>query len=242
MFNRKEYDKQYYLKNISKLKKYKKQYRKDNYEKIKEHLKQYHKDNPGKYKEYWEKNYIKNKEKILKYYKQYRLKNREKISKNTKQYYKDNSEKIKECHKKYYIKNKKSKNEWAKRYRKIKYKTNIKFNLNVKMSIAINLSLKNNKNGRHWEDLVGYNLNDLIKRLKQTMPKDCNWQDYLNGGLHIDHKIPISAFHFSKLEHIDFKRCWALNNLQLLPAKENRIKHDKLYKPFQPALKLEVIL
>jgi len=70
------------------------------------------------------------------------------------------------------------------------------------------------------------------------MPKGYCWQDFLEGKLHIDHKIPISAFNFTKSEHIDFKRCWALSNLQLLPARENIIKSNHLSKPFQPALKI----
>ena len=85
---------------------------------------------------------------------------------------------------------------------------------------------------------VEYDLNDLIKRLKRTMPKNYTWQDYLDGNLHIDHIIPISAFNFSTPKQIDFKRCWALENLRLLSAEENLRKNAKLSKPFQPALKL----
>ncbi|GAI73524.1 unnamed protein product, partial [marine sediment metagenome] len=44
------------------------------------------------------------------------------------------------------------------------------------------------------------------------------WKDYLNRDLHIDHIIPKSAFNFTKPEHTDFKRCWALDNLRLLPV------------------------
>ena len=117
-------------------------------------------------------------------------------------------------------------------------KTDLKYNLNRRMKTAIGMSLKGNKAGRHWEDLVGYTLINLIKRLKKTMPKGYTWQDFLEGKLHIDHIIPKNVFNFTKSEHIDFKRCWALNNLQLLPAKENLIKNDKLARPFQPALNM----
>jgi len=106
------------------------------------------------------------------------------------------------------------------------------------MGIAIWLSLKGNKAGKHWENLVGYTLKDLVKHLKKTMPKGYNWKDVLNGKLHIDHIIPKSVFNFTKPRHIDFQNCWALSNLQLLPARENMLKHDKLTKPFQPALML----
>ncbi len=98
--------------------------------------------------------------------------------------------------------------------------------------------LKGNKNGRHWEDLVGYNLEKLKTHLENTMPEGYTWQDFMNGKLHIDHIIPISAFNFDKPEHIDFRKCWNLNNLRLLPAKDNLSKNDKLGKSFQPSLKL----
>lgn len=113
-----------------------------------------------------------------------------------------------------------------------------KHNLNGRISNVIRSSLKNNRNGRHWEDLVDYTLDDLIKRLKKTMPKNYAWQDFLEGKLHLDHVIPKNAFNFTKLEHADFKKCWALKNLRLLPARENIKKGSKLSKPFQPALEI----
>jgi hypothetical protein len=53
---------------------------------------------------------------------------------------------------------------------------------------------------------------------------------------HIDHIIPKSVFNYTDAEHIDFKRCWALKNLQPLWAGENMSKGDSLVKPFQPSL------
>lgn len=141
----------------------------------------------------------------------------------------------------YRIKNKKRLKEYDNKYRTNRYKIDLKFNLNCRISRTICLSLKGNKNGRHWETLVGYNLKDLFKRLKSTIPEGYTWQDFMQGKLHIDHIIPISVFNFTKSEHIDFKHCWALSNLRLLPAKENLRKQNKLYKPFQPALKFSFI-
>ncbi|KKM64727.1 hypothetical protein LCGC14_1498490 [marine sediment metagenome] len=118
-------------------------------------------------------------------------------------------------------------------------KRDLKYQLNSRISRSINLCLKKGiKSGRHWGDLIGYNIEDLKKRLDSTMPEGYNWDDLFIGKLHIDHKIPISAFNFDKPEHIDFKRCWALENLQLLPAQENRKKHDKLLDVFQTCLKI----
>ena len=108
------------------------------------------------------------------------------------------------------------------------------------MSRVIRRSLKGNKSGRQWESLVGYTLKDLIKHLKKSMPQGYDWNDYIKGALEVDHKIPISVFNYTKPEHQDFKRCWALSNLQLLLKEKNRTKKAKLYKPFQPALKLNI--
>lgn len=201
-------------------------------------------------KEYQRKWYLKNRERLLKQGRQYYLKNKEKhsecmkkyyikhkeeILKNTKQYRTENREKCLKYCRKYNIDNR----EKIRKYEGIKYKTNPKYNLNQRMKRLIRLSIKGNKAGRHWEDLVGFTLGDLIKRLKKTMPVGCTWIDFLEGRLHIDHIIPVSAFNFARPEHIDFKGCWALSNLQLTPAKENLIKHNKLLRPFQPALRIK---
>jgi len=127
---------------------------------------------------------------------------------------------------------------WRRHFLK-RYKTDLKWQLIRKMSTAINTSLKKgSKKGRHWENLVGYTCNRLKKHLEKTMPKNYTWQDFMEGKLHIDHIIPLIVFNFTKPEHPDFKRCWNLKNLQLLPSKENHIKWSKLKKPFQPSLKL----
>lgn len=136
-----------------------------------------------------------------------------------------------------YIKHKDNPN-YNKQYLNNKYKTDLKYNLNHKISSGMFQCLKRNKAGRKWESLVNYTLTDLIKRLKKTMPEGYTWQDYLSGKLHIDHIIPISVFNFTRPKHTDFKRCWALSNLRLLPARDNLIKNAELIRPFQPALRI----
>ena len=228
----KEYGKKYREINREKIREHKKQYSKNNPEKIKKRNKQYREDNPEKIKEYAKRWYENNKDKIIKY-----GKNR---SEYKKQYRLDNKEEIKKYWKMWRENNYKSKKEYNEKWYKSRRKTNLKFNLNCRITIAIWHSLKkgNKKAGRHWESLVGYTLNDLIKRLKKTMPEGYIWNDYLNGKLHIDHIIPIAVFHFDKAENPDFQKCWSLKNLRLLPAKENISKGAKIDKPFQPALKL----
>jgi len=191
-----------------------KEYMKQYYIKNEERLKEYH-------KKYHKKYYIKNKEKNIEYIKKYRFENKEERKEYNKQWKKDNPRKVKESYNRWRIK---------------KLKINVRFNLNKKIRHAIYKSLKGNKDNRRWEGIVGYTLNDLVKRLKFTMPKGYTWKDYLSGKLQIDHKIPISVFNFTSPEHTDFKRCWALKNLRLLSTEKNRKKGDKIDKPFQPSL------
>ena len=96
------------------------------------------------------------------------------------------------------------------------------------MSVGIYFALQANKAGRKWESLVGYNLQDLIERLSATMPKGYSWDDYLRGELHIDHIKPKSFFRYTNADDDQFKKCWALTNLQLLPAIENIKKGNRV--------------
>jgi len=138
--------------------------------------------------------------------------------------------------------------EWRKknpekvRESKIKYRKKmskkIKYRLNQRMTTRVRFSLKNSKSGRKWELLVGYTVNQLKINIENKFITGMSWENM--GEWHIDHKIPISAFNFSDVNDIDFKRCWALKNLQPLWAKDNLSKHKKLDRPFQPSLSLKI--
>lgn len=236
--NVKEYQKQYYIDNQDKMKEQSRLYRINNREEINKKKRQYYKDNPEKREETNRNYYIKNIEKRKMIDKQYYIKNKEKILEYCKKWAKDNPDKREEYMKRYKAGNKKEILEYQKKWNIEKRKIDLKFNINSRMGRSINKSLKGDKAGRHWETLVGYVLNDLVRRLKKTMPEGYNWQDFLEGKLHIDHIIPKKVFNFTRPEHIDFMRCWALKNLRLLPAQENLIKGAKLEKPFQPALQI----
>jgi len=198
---------------------YMKQWREKNKEKIKKYNKQWQENNP-EYIKQWQKA---NSKRLNKYIKQWQKANSKRLNKYRNQWRKDNSEHYK---------------EQARNYIKYKRMTDLKFNLNCKISCLIWQSLKENKAGRKWETLVGYTLDDLIKRLKKTMPEGYSWNDFMRGKLHIDHIIPKSAFNYAKPEHMDFSRCWGLKNLRLLSKEENLKKSNKLSKPFQPALQI----
>jgi hypothetical protein len=107
--------------------------------------------------------------------------------------------------------------------------------LNRLVSNNIRVSLHGLKDNNHWEDLVGYTLKDLMKHLECKFKLGMTWENY--GKWHIDHIIPKSVFQFNSPDDIDFKRCWALKNLQPLWHWENESKGAKVKDGFQPSLK-----
>ena len=226
--DKKEYKKQWDIDNKEHRKQYDKNYRLKNKEKIKEY-RQNNKENIKQYR-------IDNADHIKEINRQYRQNNKESRKQYNKQYSQENREHIKQYMKQYSQENKEHRNK----YEKQKHRADLKYNLNHRMRNAIQRSLKGNKNGKRWVDLVGYTVEDLKKRLQSTMPEGYTWQDYMDGKLHIDHIIPISAHNFDNSNQIDFLNCWSLKNLQLLPAEENLIKGAKLKRPFQPTLKIAI--
>lgn len=126
-----------------------------------------------------------------------------------------------------------NKRRWCRRYYIEVKKKDPGRMLHMRMSGSIRRGLSG-KGGRSWQDLVPYTRDQLLARLKKTMPKGYTWDDFLSGELHIDHIVPVSAFNFSSYTDIDFQRCWSLSNLQLLCKKENLQKGRKISKPFQP--------
>ena len=169
---------------------------------------------------------------IREWTKQYRINHLAEIKGNQRRWYNENKD---------YPKKWRSLNpEKVKQSMKKSYKKRISTphgRLNGNIKTALHHSLCGGvKNGRHWETLVGFTVDQLKKHLEKQFKPGMNWENYGKQGWEIDHIIPISAFNFEKTEDIDFKRCWALKNLQPLWAKENLRKHAKLTKPFQPAL------
>jgi len=107
--------------------------------------------------------------------------------------------------------------------------------LNSCMASNIYQSLCGGKNGRKWQDLVGYSVDQLRKHLEKRFTNGMGWGNH--GSLwHIDHIIPISAFNFATPDDLDFKRCWELKNLRPFEAKKNCSKGARIDKPFQPSL------
>ncbi len=150
-------------------------------------------------------------------------------------HYRANLKKARAYHKQWKINNPEKFKEMARKSDRKRYST-LQGRLACIMRNALNMCLKKGKERKPTFEILGYTAEQLIRRLTKTMPNGYVWDDYMTGKLHLDHIVPISVFNFQKPEDNDFKRCWALKNLQLLPAQENRIKHNKINKHFQPSL------
>ena len=155
------------------------------------------------------------------YKKQCRKNNQKKIRDYKKKWYRDNPEKVMEYNRKWRMNNK----DYLKERRENKRKKDPKLRLVQSISASIYQSIMGNKNGNHWEDLVGYSLRDLVLHLEKQFKERMSWLNY--GKWHIDHIRPISSFTFNSYEDKEFKQCWALENLQPLWALENIKKGNK---------------
>ena len=151
------------------------------------------------------------------------------------------------CGKKYYQTNTeqciKNREKWQKNnsnHRKERKKVDIVFKLNVNISSAISRSLKGGKGGAHWEDLVGYELSDLMERLESKFTEGMTWENYGKGKYKwsLDHIIAKTKFNITSAKCQEFKDCWSLDNLQPLWDARNTEKGDRpmhpkyLIKPF----------
>lgn len=172
---------------------------------------------------------------------EYRNKNRDKINALSNKWRKNNPEKIKTTSKKYRDNNKDKTHMNSTNWRKnnpekvrainnkhTKKKRQTKYGkLNHRMSVNIRRGLVEGKQGRKWELLVGYTVKDLKIHLEKLFTNGMNWDRFLQGEIHIDHKKPICKFNYTCVEDEEFKNCWSLENLQPLWAKDNLSKGAK---------------
>ena len=159
-----------------------------------------------------------------------------------KQYYEDNKERIRERRAKYYQENREEKLEWQKQYHqenKVKanertlkrYYNDPVFALRVKVSLQVRKMLKSNNGSKQGENILQY-LPYTIEQLKEHIEKQfepgMTWDNHSMDGWHIDHIYPHSLLPYDSMNHPNFQKAWALENLQPLWAKENITKGNNI--------------
>lgn len=75
---------------------------------------------------------------------------------------------------------------------------------------------------------ISFQIEDLKKHLESLFLEGMSWNNY--GEWHVDYKIPVSFSNIISYTCEDFKKCWSLDNLQLLWAKDNKDNKDKKNK------------
>ena len=197
---KKEYNKEYYLKN----KEYRKEYNKEYYLKTQEQKKEYS-------KEY----YSQNKEKRLKQFKEQYLKNKEQRNKQMREHYLQKKEQYQERQKKY---NSKPETKELIRNRVNKrYKTDINFRIGKLCRGRILHALKRFNKSASTMELLGCTVDELRQHLESQFEP---WMTWKNHGLwDIDHIIACAKFNLVDPEQQ--RICFNWSNLQPLEHIEN---------------------
>ncbi len=157
----------------------------------------------------------------------YMVNNKEKQRERNRRLYAQNPEKYRDYVRKYSEKYPEKVRE-SRRKASAKLRDAIDGKLKSCLGSAICNSLQGRKQGRRWESLVGYTIEQLKEHLEKQFADGMSWDNY--GKWHIDHIIPVSFFRYSSFSDTEFKMCWRLENLRPLWARENIQKKNKIVR------------
>lgn len=162
--------------------------------------------NRKKAKEY----YYKNRERKLKYQREYRLKHKGETN--------EQSKKSRQNNKEYYT-------LYYKNYSRKRRKEKLyKFKDRIRANIKISFIKKGKAKSKKTEEILGISLQEFYQYLLKTFYKNYGYEWDGIEEVHIDHIIPL---HTAKTEEEIINLCY-YKNLQLLKAKDNLSKSDKL--------------
>jgi 5-methylcytosine-specific restriction endonuclease McrA len=101
------------------------------------------------------------------------------------------------------------------------------FRLANNCSRMINIALNGKKENYSIWKFLPYTMGDLTRHLENQFDENMNWDNY-GSYWHLDHIIPQSIFSYTTMTDDAFLKCWALDNLQPLEAKQNIRKSNRL--------------
>lgn len=189
-----------------------------NYLQRKEYKDKYYQEHKEDYKKYRESR----KEYLKEYFKQnYESKRDEKLEQR-KKFYREN----KEYYQKYQEEHREERNEYKKQQYKLYYKNGTIFKLKMQYRNIILKAFKRfgyTKNTRAHK-ILGCDYETFMRHLKETFKKNYGYEWDEIEPVHIDHIVPLATIKNEK----DILRLNHYTNLQLLKAKDNLDKSDKL--------------
>ena len=219
-----ESGKRRYRENAEEIKAKQREYNEKNKEKILERQKQYYYDNKderiSKQREY----YKEHKEERQEYNKKYRQDNIEKLNEYQKQYYYDNKDRLNAISKEYSHTDKMR--VWRREHKKERKANDPLYRLSEQTRTLINNWFRKQGYKKHskTEKILGCEFDTFYNYLLTTYKNNYNEDWDGKEEVHIDHIIPISKA-TTKEEIIELCH---YTNLQLLKAKDNLIKSNKL--------------
>ena len=134
----------------------------------------------------------------------------------------------KEYDKKYYQNNKDLYRVWV-RNQKRRERQDPAFRLMENVSKRVWMILKRQGSSKKGESVMKYlpwTKEELEQHLVSQFTEGMTLDNY--GEWHIDHIIPQSKLLYDSMDHPNFQKCWALENLQPLWAIDNILKSDKI--------------
>jgi len=206
----------------------------------------------------WSLNFRKNNaEKIKNEKKVYRLKNKLKIKIREKKYRENNADKIKLKQQIYYESNVEKKKIYNENNRhrinqreRHRLNNDINFRLRKSVSSSVGEMIKkqnNSKNNQSILKYLSYSIDDLKRHIENLFEPWMNWN---NRGIYnrdtwddsdpstwrwqLDHIIPQFDLPYDSMDHENFQKCWALENLRPYSAKQNildgvrKTRHKKI--------------
>lgn len=139
-----------------------------------------------------------------------------------------------EYRRKYRENNKEAVNKKYREYMKQYRKSRPAFRMHKRISYIIKMSLDNRCSSHNIFNKLGYDIEKLMKHLESKFQPGMSWDNY--GEWHIDHIIPQSWLPFNNIEDENFFKCWSLDNLQPLWAKENISKNNRYAGDYIPTV------
>lgn len=112
-------------------------------------------------------------------------------------------------------------------YQRNHSRNNLNRRISGRLSTEVNDCLSGRKNLRHWQDLVGYTLEQLKAHIETQFQPNMSWANWGRGEncWHIDHIKPQSWFDFSDESQI--KACWSFSNLTCKWESDNLSKGNR---------------
>jgi FKBP-type peptidyl-prolyl cis-trans isomerase len=140
---------------------------------------------------------------------------------NSKKYREKNSDKLREIKREY---NKRIGNQRKKESQK-RMMQNIDFRIKKNLRGRVYVALKRGIKSESTMNLLGCTIDEFKIHFESLFIDGMTWDKYMEGGIHIDHKIPCIAFDLTDIGQQ--KKCFHYSNLQPLWAIDNLKKGVK---------------